>query len=84
VKWRIILKKSARKELEALPDEIMQRIYDQLALLEENPFPRQSKMLRGGQGYRLRVGDYRVLYDLDQDHYIANVYAVRHRREAYR
>ncbi len=84
MKWQIILKKSARKELEALPDEIMQRIYDQLTVLQDNPFPRQSKKLRGEQGYRLRVGGYRVLYDLGDDHQIVNVYAVRHRREAYR
>ena len=84
MKWQVILKRSARKELERLPDEVIQRIYDQLVVLQENPFPRQSKKLKGGEGYRLRVGDYRVLYDLDEKHHMANVYAVRHRREAYR
>jgi len=84
VKWQVILKKSARKELEALPDHMMQKIYGELKELSDNPFPQQSKKLRGGAGYRLRVGDYRVLYDLDKDNFIINISAVRHRREAYR
>jgi len=84
VKWQVILKRSARKELEALPDRIMQQIYDALAKLGDNPRPPQSKKLQGGLGYRLRVGDYRVLYELDKPAQVVNVCAVRHRREAYR
>lgn len=84
MKWQVILKAAAQKELESLSNRLMQRIYNQLVKLEENPLPRQSKKLQGGAGYRLRVGDYRVLYDLDKQENIVNVFAIRHRREAYR
>lgn len=82
--WRVTLKRAAQKELEALPDSIMQKIYDQIKSLADDPWPRQSKKLQAGQGYRLRVGDYRVLYEVARPTQTVTVYAVRHRREAYR
>ncbi len=84
MKWQVTLKRSAQKELEALPDATMQKIYEQIKTLVDNPWPRQSKKLQAGRGYRLRVGDYRVLYEVDQPMLTITVYAIRHRREAYR
>lgn len=84
MKWQVILKRSARKELEALPDRIMQQVYNEIAKLEDSPLPQQSKKLRGDLGYRLRAGDYRVLYEFDKPTQTVNIYAIRHRREAYR
>lgn len=84
MKWEVILKRSAQKELEALPDPIMQKIYDQIKILVDDPWPRQSKKLQAGKGYRLRVGDYRVLYEVEQKTWAITIYAVRHRREAYK
>lgn len=62
----------------------MQQVYDALVKLGDNPLPPQSKKLPGSLGYRLRVGDYRVLYELDKLNQVIAIYAVRHRREAYR
>lgn len=62
----------------------MQQVYDALVKLGDNPLPPQSKKLQGSLGYRLRVGDYRVLYELDKLNQVIAIYAVRHRREAYR
>jgi mRNA interferase RelE/StbE len=52
--------------------------------LEENPRSHQSIELSGDEGYRLRVGDYRVLYDIDDPAKRVSVYRIKHRREAYR
>lgn len=84
MKWQVNLKRSARNELEILPNRIMQQVYDALVKLGDNPLPPQSKKLQGSLGYRLRVGDYRVLYELDKLNQVIAIYAVRHRREAYR
>ncbi|NUO80410.1 type II toxin-antitoxin system RelE/ParE family toxin [candidate division KSB1 bacterium] len=67
------LKRTAQKELGTLPDPIMQRIYGQIKTLADEPWPRQSKKLQAGQGHRLRVGDYRVLYEVDRPTQVVTV-----------
>ena len=67
-----------------LPDKIHKRISDRILVLETNPHPPSSKKLQGEEGYRLRVGDYRVLYTVDDQSRYIFVYSVAHRREAYR
>ena len=54
--------------------------------LENDPVPQGAVRIRGriGDGWRVRVGDYRILYTVDQEHLIVRVYRVRHRREVYR
>jgi mRNA interferase RelE/StbE len=78
------LNRRAERELERLPDAALQRITKRLRQLEENPFPRGSKKLKGGGGYRLRVGDYRVLYDVFPAERRLVIYACRHRKDVYR
>jgi mRNA interferase RelE/StbE len=82
--WRLELGRRAEKELASLPDAIMQRILDRLQKLAENPHGPGTKKLQGGGGYRLRVGDYRVLYDVFLQERVIAVYAVGHRRDVYR
>jgi mRNA interferase RelE/StbE len=53
-------------------------------VLAENPCPRGVKKLKGLSGYRLRVGDYRILYDVIPRERRVVVYAVGHRRDVYR
>jgi mRNA interferase RelE/StbE len=76
----------ARKELWDLPKPIQRRIVRVLPLLGASP--RQGaniKPLKGhADGYRLRVGDYRVLYQVQEAHLVVLVVKVAHRREAYR
>ncbi|MFN3477527.1 MAG: type II toxin-antitoxin system RelE family toxin, partial [Candidatus Methylomirabilales bacterium] len=59
-------------------------ISEKILTLETNPRPLGSQRLRGGEGYRLRVGDYRVLYTIDDRTQRILVYSVAHRREVYR
>jgi mRNA interferase RelE/StbE len=59
------LKRSAEKELAGLSIELRQRIIKRLLAMKENPRPPGARKLGGGERYRIRVGDYRVLYTID-------------------
>ena len=82
--YQVILKHSAEKELNALQTNIHNRIIKRLLTLEENPRPSGIKKLQGEESYRLRVGDYRVLYTIDDKVKKVFILAVGHRREVYR
>ena len=81
---RIFIKPSARRELEALPDPILQRVDRAIVALGENPRPRGCIKLRVMDLYRIRVGDYRVLYSVDDQSRIVEVASVGRRGEVYR
>ncbi len=83
--YTVRLKRSAEKELEDLPDHVHTRTVERLLALEQNPRPRGVRKLRGrAEEYRLRVGEYRILYVVDDAAQAVEVIAIRHRREAYR
>lgn len=82
--YRVILKRSAEKELDALQANLRDRIVKRLLALEENPRPSGIKRLQGEESYRLRVGDYRVLYTIDDEVKKVFILAIGHRREVYR
>lgn len=84
MKYEVVLKRSAEKELDRLIGNVFQRVARRLNGLEENPRPVGSKKLSGQDAYRIRVGDYRVLCEIDDTAKIVLVFAIRHRREAYR
>jgi len=78
------LKRSAEKELDRLPIKTHDRIVKILLSLKEDPIPHGAKKLRGHDGYRIRVGDYRILYTIDESNRKVEVYSVAHRKEVYR
>jgi mRNA interferase RelE/StbE len=83
--YTVRLKRSAEKELEDLPDHVHTRTVERLLALEQNPRPRGVRKLRDrAEEYRLRVGEYRILYVVDDAAQAVEVIAIRHRREAYR
>lgn len=82
--YRVELVRSAERELRALPAATHQRVVTALVRLGVDPRPHQSRKLTYGPGWRLRVGDYRVLYTTDDDARVVTVYAIGHRREVYR
>jgi mRNA interferase RelE/StbE len=63
--YRIELRRPAFKDLEAIPADYARLIAQHIDILEKNPRPNDSKKLRGDAGYSLRIGTYRVLYDID-------------------
>ena len=77
---------SRSQELKALPNQIVRRIDDAIQVLSENPLPPGSVKVKGrvGDGWRVRVGDYRILYTVDHEARVIRIYRIRHRREAYR
>ena len=83
--YRISFSRSARKELESLPRQIVERIFPKIEALVVQPRPSGCTKLKGGQNlWRLRVSDYRVLYSIDDGQKVIDVVAVRHRSWAYR
>lgn len=73
--------RSVRKELDALDDETYLRIVAVIYYLRENPRPAGVKRLIGHEAYRIRIGDYRVLYTVDDKLKEVRVEAVRKRDE---
>jgi mRNA interferase RelE/StbE len=82
--YTVKLKRSAEKELDNLPTKIHDKVINILLSLKENPFPRNFKKLGGREGYRIRVGDYRILYLIDESDKNIEVVSVAHRKEVYR
>ena len=82
--YQVILPKSVQKKLDRLPDDIAKRILARLAALETNPRPADVKKLKGRDAWRIRVGDYRVIYEIHDRALQILVITVGHRREIYR
>jgi mRNA interferase RelE/StbE len=84
MKWRIVFARTAEKELAKLSSEIGQRIGRAIRGLEHDPVPASAKRLKGREEFRLRVGDYRVLYLLDHKNHVLTICAIGHRSDVYR
>lgn len=83
--WRIEFEPAARRELRGLDRPVQERILKSLAEIAADPRAAPNvKALRGQPGYRLRVGDWRVIYTLQDDVLKVLVIRIAHRREAYR
>ena len=82
--YDITLARSARKELQAIPLTTAKRILTRIELLESNPRPSGCKKLQGHTNlWRIRVGEYRVVYSIDDYEYKVDISIIRHRSEAY-
>lgn len=84
MKWRIIFARTAEKELARLSSEMRLRLGRAIRSLEDDPIPAQTKRLKGRTEFRMRVGDYRVLYTVEHEYRIVTISAVGHRRDVYR
>ena len=82
--WNVEVGDRARRDYLALPADVRERIEQAIDDLRENPRPPGVKRLVGKHGYRIRKGDCRVLYAIDDAKRIVRVYAVGHRRDVYR
>ncbi len=82
--YEVLWKSSAERDLRKLDPQHIPRIIKAVEALADNPFPLQHRKLRGSErNYRIRVGDYRVVYQVDTRTKTVVIYHVRHRREAY-
>ena len=83
--YDVRLMPSAQKDLDAFSGKLLSKIEDVILGLYKEPRPHQSKKLRGGRSsWRIRMGDYRILYEIDDSHKIVTIYRIAHRREVYR
>jgi mRNA interferase RelE/StbE len=83
--YSITFARSARKELEKLPSSIAQRIIEHIETLTKIPRPSGVVKLQGNKNlWRIRIGDYRVIYSIDDSACGIDITAVRHRRDVYR
>ena len=83
-KYRVEIKKSAVKEIEHLPRRDRQIILDKIGALVGNPRGHDCEKLSGQEKYRVRCGDYRILYTIEDNILIVCVVKVGHRRNVYR
>lgn len=81
---RIQLSSKAQKELDKIDDKTAFRISQKIYQLEINPYGLDCQKLAGGKGYRIRVGDYRIVYTFDKDKQTITIIKIGHRREIYR
>lgn len=82
--YRLLIKPSAAKEIEALPKKDRLRVIDRIQALSENPRPPGSEKLSGHDKYRVRQGLYRIVYSVSDEEVVVCVVRVAHRREVYR
>jgi len=83
--YEIVFAQSARKELQAFSRDIAERILDKVALLASVPRPSSCKKLHGHSNlWRIRVGEYRVIYSIDDAKRVIDISFIRHRSDAYR
>jgi mRNA interferase RelE/StbE len=82
--WRWSLAPAAAKQMAHLNEEVQRRIIDQLDLLVAGSRTVDTRKLEGEDGYRLRVGSYRVLYDVDKASRTFIVSKIADRKDAYR
>ena len=83
--YAITFARSARKELEALSRPLVARLLSRIEVLGRDPRPSGCRKLVGqGNLWRIRVGDYRVIYETDDGRRTVDISAIRHRSDAYR
>ena len=82
--YAIEFSRSARKDLQALPAEIQDRIIEAIEALKLNPHPPGSIKLKGAKSNRLRIGKYRAIYEIQEEKIVVFIVRVRHRKDVYR
>ncbi len=81
--YTAVLSKKAQKQLDKLSDNIAEPIFNAIAGLEENPRPAGYKKLKGRDGYRIRTGNYRIIYDIFDTEFIVDIITLGHRKDIY-
>ena len=83
--YKLEWKTSAERDIRKLAKPVIQRILEAVEALSNEPFPHGSRKLSGSEGsYRIRVGDYRVIYQFDAKRHAIIICHARHRKDVYR
>ncbi len=81
--YQVLILRRAQKELAAISKPDYGRVRDAVITLAENPRPSNCKKLVGREGWRIRVGDYRVIYEVEDTKQIVTILHIGHRRDVY-
>lgn len=84
MRYSVIVQRRAQKRITRLPKDTQDRIEESLQALSNDPRPPGSRKLRGRDGWRIRVGDYRAIYEIDDEAREVLVVDIGHRRDVYR
>ena len=82
--YRLEVSHTAHRQIRRLPAQTQDRVNKVIARLAENPRPPGAKKLTARDGYRVRVGDYRILYQIDEGARVVIIYRVMPRGDVYR
>ncbi len=83
-KYEISVKKSAIRELDNIPKKELQKVIKKIKSLSSDPRPQGSQKLSHREQYRIRQGDYRIIYSIQDDDLTVHIIKVGHRKEIYR
>ena len=84
MRYSVEVVRGAQKQLERIPADVQERMLAALEGLVESPRPEGCSKLAGREAWRVRVGDYRIIYEVHDDKQVVIVVVIRHRKDAYR
>jgi len=84
LRYTVVFSKTAERQLDRIPDHIARLLLEAAEALEDNPRPRGCVNLKGMEGYRIRKGDYRIIYNVTDSILTVLVIEVGHRKGIYR
>jgi mRNA interferase RelE/StbE len=82
--YKVFIEKKAEKDLKKISRETQKKIIAIISKLKNNPRPINIRKISSSENYyRIRMGDYRIIYEINDKERIINVFRIRHRKEAY-
>ena len=81
--YEVLIEKNAQRQLEKIPEPDYSRVKKAILDLADNPRPHGCKKLKGRDGYRIRQGDYRIIYEIHDNVLTVLVLAAGHRKDIY-
>lgn len=84
MKYTVLIERYALKQIMKLDKKAIPIIKSAIAALADNPRPHGYKKLKGEEAYRIRIGDYRIIYEIDDNKIIVTVVSVGHRKNIYK
>lgn len=82
--YKVIISNVAKKQMDRINYDVVKRISTKALSLEKEPRPPGCVKLKAKYGYRIRIGNYRILYEIDDLKNIVTIYKIAHRKEVYR
>lgn len=83
--YTVVISKSVQKQIDNLPNDVIERVIEKIQNLASEPRPDGIVKLKGADNeYRIRIGDYRVRYEIDDESQLVEILQCKHRKDVYR